>query len=140
MDVKICDFGFARQRSMETITQSIAQQPAGTLPYMAPEVLIEGKMPQFASDVYSMGVAMVEWFTGRPAWNYPANMEEARRVLREKKAARAMPDAFRYLPEAVKDILAASILYEPTRRPTAAEMIKQLSQIPSKLIEQYDLG
>ena len=69
---KILDFGIARRISTSELadaTRSVAtltadNDIAGTLPYMAPEVL-EGRPADARSDLWSFGVMLVEMVSGR---------------------------------------------------------------------------
>lgn len=67
--VKLLDFGLAKLlRGSETdTTQSTSGAQgaaAGTLPYMAPEQLL-GELPDYRSDIYSLGVVLYELATGQ---------------------------------------------------------------------------
>ena len=59
--VKVLDFGIAR-RSFDTANPH--EPTYGTLPYMAPEQLLNGECSR-ATDVYSLGVTLFELVTGR---------------------------------------------------------------------------
>lgn len=74
---RLTDFGMARFSSQRvksinsvddidvSIKQSVACGPlGGTLPYMAPEILLEGTMPSIKTDIYSVGVTLFEILTG----------------------------------------------------------------------------
>ncbi|GMH19483.1 hypothetical protein Nepgr_021324 [Nepenthes gracilis] len=63
MNPKITDFGTARLVSMDQ-SMNETQQKAGTLGYMAPEYLLDGKF-SVKSDVYSFGVLMLEIVCGK---------------------------------------------------------------------------
>jgi eukaryotic-like serine/threonine-protein kinase len=66
-DVKLLDFGLARvlQTTSTATTESLDEvDPAGTLPYMAPEQL-RGAPLDFRSDIYAIGVVLYEMSTGR---------------------------------------------------------------------------
>ncbi|MEO7134883.1 MAG: serine/threonine-protein kinase [Vicinamibacterales bacterium] len=59
--VKVLDFGIARR----SFDRTNPHQPTfGTLPYMAPEQLLNGECSR-ATDVYSLGVTLFELVTGR---------------------------------------------------------------------------
>ncbi len=62
--VKLIDFGIAY---LGKLTTGMAAKDAigGTLEYMAPEVLLDGKPPDARSDLYALGVVAYECFTGR---------------------------------------------------------------------------
>jgi eukaryotic-like serine/threonine-protein kinase len=65
--VKLLDFGLAKLRISGTATTETVGQMwmlGGTLPYMSPEQLL-GKVPDFRSDIYSIGAVLYEMATGR---------------------------------------------------------------------------
>jgi eukaryotic-like serine/threonine-protein kinase len=62
--VKLIDFGIAQLRKPQSITTT-REAIGGTLEYMAPEVLLDGKTPDARSDLYALGVVAYECFTGR---------------------------------------------------------------------------
>jgi eukaryotic-like serine/threonine-protein kinase len=74
--LKVLDFGLA----METGTEGI---PAGTLLYMAPELLAGGD-PSVASDLYAIGVMVYELLTGRNPFSRPAPWETINAVLNDE--------------------------------------------------------
>jgi serine/threonine protein kinase len=67
--VKVLDFGLAGPIDPETesgnrITVLSREGAAGTLPYMAPE-LLEGQPGDLRSDIFSYGAVLFEMFSGR---------------------------------------------------------------------------
>jgi serine/threonine protein kinase len=66
--VKLLDFGLAKLlRISETATTETVGRLCtfgGTAPYMSPEQLL-GKVPDFRSDIYSLGAVLYEMATGR---------------------------------------------------------------------------
>jgi serine/threonine protein kinase len=71
---KISDFGLARRQLQTTLaTQHMG---AGTLPYMAPELLVDAQLGVAAVpatsrvDVYSFGMVLWEMLAGQPPWSH----------------------------------------------------------------------
>lgn len=64
-NVKIMDFGIAR--SMEAAATRLTGSMVGTPAYMAPEQAA-GKVVDYRTDVYSLGLIAYELFTGAPAF------------------------------------------------------------------------
>ena len=88
--VKVLDFGLA-QRAMAQArydtTQPTASQEAhavlaGTLPYMAPEIL-GGKTADAASDIWSLGVLLYEISAGALPFHGPTSFELTGAILRD---------------------------------------------------------
>ncbi|CAI5470722.1 unnamed protein product [Closterium sp. Yama58-4] len=65
---KLCDFGLAR-RLTDIAKGSQAQR--GTPCYMAPELLQEGGVLSFASDLWALGCVMYECYAGHPPFHSP---------------------------------------------------------------------
>ncbi|MBF0197129.1 MAG: serine/threonine protein kinase [Planctomycetes bacterium] len=61
--LKLLDFGISRQMDMST-TLTYTGELLGTVKYMAPE-LIEGEEASMRSDIYSFGLIMYEWLSGK---------------------------------------------------------------------------
>ena len=62
--IKLLDFGIARLHEPRS-GQSRRENIGGTLEYLSPEVLLDGKQPDARSDLYALGVVAYECFTGR---------------------------------------------------------------------------
>ena len=66
--LKVVDFGLAKLLTIDesalTETLTAAHSLAGTVPYMAPE-LLRGKRPDCRSDIYSAGAVLYEMATGQ---------------------------------------------------------------------------
>ncbi|HWQ03560.1 MAG TPA: protein kinase [Candidatus Nitrosotenuis sp.] len=104
---KILDFGLARhvENELAEITRSeeTAESQgiiAGTLPYMAPEIL-RGQPADARSDIWSLGVTLYELVAGQLPFAGASGFELTSSILR---------DAPRPLPTSVPDGLAAVIL------------------------------
>jgi serine/threonine protein kinase len=61
---KLCDFGLAFLHTLTTTaTSALEGRQAGTLPWMAPEVVLLGSKCNASTDIYSFGVIMYELMT-----------------------------------------------------------------------------
>ncbi|MGD2091964.1 MAG: two-component regulator propeller domain-containing protein [Candidatus Aminicenantes bacterium] len=82
--VKLLDFGIARVQSFSHLTES--GQVLGTIPYMPPEVITDGK-PSPAVDIYSLGVIAYEMITGQKPFTADGPMETMKKILNDPPIA-----------------------------------------------------
>ena len=85
--IKILDFGLAVRRDggiageeIDTTHRSPASGAAGTVPYMAPEI-IRGRQPTVQSDVWALGVLLFEMVAGRRPFAGGTPYETASNIL-----------------------------------------------------------
>ncbi|MDQ1130723.1 serine/threonine-protein kinase [Microbacterium sp. SORGH_AS_0888] len=115
---KLADFGIAHLLGSERITRPGTM--IGTAAYLAPEVALGGP-PQPASDIYSLGLVLLEALTGRGAF---PSAQGAAQVLARLAQDPEVPDT---LPPLWREMLAAMVQREPSRRPTALAVLETLS-------------
>ena len=118
--VALTDFGIARllgEPEGHTRTGTTVGSPA----YLAPEQ-VRGLDITTATDVYSLGLVLVEMLTGRRA--YPQTPTEA--ALARLTTPPELPDR---LPEGWADLLRRMTDLEPAVRPTAAEVADDLHRL-----------
>ncbi|MEV0681461.1 protein kinase [Actinosynnema sp. NPDC050436] len=112
----LADFGLALQAQVTRVTRS--GMLVGTAGYLAPEQ-VRGAEVGPASDVYALGLVLLECLTGRP--EYPGGDTEAA-LARLHRDPRVPED----LPQPWRDVLTAMTHALPSKRPTAAECARLL--------------
>ena len=119
--VKVMDYGIARARHMEGLTTT--GWFLGTPEYAAPEAVEGASQPR--SDLYSLGVVFFEMLTG----SLPFRGETAFAVLRNHcTTPPPLPSSLKYtLPAALDRIVLRLLSKESSDRPTAEELINELS-------------
>jgi eukaryotic-like serine/threonine-protein kinase len=96
----------------------------GTVPYLSPEqVLAERLTP--ASDIYSLGLVLIEGFTGTRVFPGSDAVAAMTRVGTVVEVPKTVPKPWRAL-------LAAMTCEEPAKRPTAVDVLGQVRQILRK--------
>ncbi|KAG2491092.1 hypothetical protein HYH03_010536 [Edaphochlamys debaryana] len=128
--VKLSDFGLARLRETALVTT----QPAGTMPYVAPECFdVTCYALTHRMDCYSFGVMLWECLAGARPWDGVNGMQVAFRVSmlshRLPLPAHGSPgggDQRRWPPRLVA-LLRQCWEAEPLRRPAAADIVKVLA-------------
>ncbi len=131
--LKVLDFGLASrfETSLEGVTQSNAgldqqKQWAGTLPYLAPEVL-KGEPPSVKSDLWALGVTFFEMASGRRPFKGNSGMELCSAILRDSPAA--LPSE---TPAGLRLVVEKCLAKEPRQRyGSAVEVEAALQIVPS---------
>ncbi|MGH3744410.1 MAG: serine/threonine-protein kinase, partial [Mycobacteriales bacterium] len=113
---KLTDFGIARVLGSPGLTRTGLLM--GTAPYLSPEQ-VRGASPTPASDVYSLGLLLLEALTATRA--YPGTPSESAiaRLTRRPEIPTSVPDDLRAL-------LGAMFADEPPARPSAREVADRL--------------
>ncbi|MBW1596535.1 serine/threonine-protein kinase [Streptomyces sp. JJ38] len=104
----LMDFGIARDDDSLTRTATVTGRYFGTPAYMAPEQL-QGRAATPASDVYALGIVLVEKLTGH-----------------RLPVAQLMPQVRSAIGEPLRSLLARMTSAQPEQRPTAAECAERL--------------
>jgi tetratricopeptide (TPR) repeat protein len=104
--VKVLDFGLAA-----AVGQIAAEDSAaGTLAYLAPEVLI-GSQPTAASDLHAVGVIAYEIFAGEHPFRGVTNIDTVRRIMTQEADTEMLP-----LRRSVREPLAKLLAKTPEER------------------------
>jgi hypothetical protein len=115
--VRLADFGIARLLGGTRITGT--HQAIGTMAYIAPEQLEGGEVGP-PTDVYSLGLVLIECLTGRRAFDGPPAEAAAARLSRD-------PDIPAGLPGGWPGMLGAMTARDPHARPSAAAVRDHLA-------------
>jgi serine/threonine protein kinase len=115
--VKLADFGIARLIG-DTVRHTRTGTAIGTAAYLSPEQ-VEGAEVTTATDVWSLGLVLLEALTGRQA--YPGTPTEAA-LARLSRAPEVPAD----LPGPWRSVLDGALRRDPALRPTAAEVAHAL--------------
>src|SRR5215831_1656277 len=115
---KIVDFGLARIVASASATQTISA--TGTLPYMAPEQILGESVDQ-RSDVWALGVILVQMITGNHPFVRPSTTAMTFAILNQP------PGALDLVPAPLSCILYRALAKKPEHRyANAAEMLSDL--------------
>jgi eukaryotic-like serine/threonine-protein kinase len=109
--VRLADFGIARLLGATRITGT--HQTIGTMAYIAPEQLQGGEVGP-ATDIYSLGLVLIECLTGRRVFDGPPAEAAAARLSRDPDVAA--------LPGPWPGILRAMTARDSKARPAAARV------------------
>ncbi|MFI5531791.1 serine/threonine-protein kinase [Kitasatospora sp. NPDC051853] len=119
---RLVDFGIARPSGDPTTTR--AGLVTGTPAYLAPEQ-IRGRRALPASDVYALGLVLLECLTGRREYHGTPSEAAAARLSRP-------PRIPAWLPVPLAGALHRMTLTDPPRRPPAPEVADLLAELTSR--------
>jgi serine/threonine protein kinase len=132
--LKIVDFGLARvtcDAADASTTTVSAGSLAGTVPYMAPERLLDGEGDE-RGDVYSVGTVLYEMATGKPAFAQRQLAPLIDAILHEHviPPARLNPQ----IPRSLGSVIERAMHRRPERRyQTGAELSQALASVAQRL-------
>ncbi|KAG2485601.1 hypothetical protein HYH03_015664 [Edaphochlamys debaryana] len=124
-EVKLADFGLSR--IWDTV-QSTKTPEAGTPPYLAPECFETRNWTLTPKvDIYSWGVCVWEMLTGERPWRDLNPVAIATQVaLMERQLPIPWGDHPNRWPPRLQRLLKSTWERDPSRRPAAAELVKEL--------------
>ena len=120
----LIDFGVAH-----ILAEDVWHRPAQevtSLPYAAPE-LLQGRLPQAATDEYALACTALELLTGAPPFvcDNPLALVDAHVHLPPPEVSKATP----WLPKSFDMVLARAIAKDPDRRyPSCTELVHHLAE------------
>jgi len=135
-EVKLTDFGIAKAMSADVATRTAVVK--GKLPYMAPEYASAGQF-NAQSDLFSVGVTLYEYETGRRPFDGANDLETLENLQRGKH--RLLQDAVPGVDAGFAAAVERLIEADPERRyVTATEFLDDLTAITPPGTAQLILG
>jgi serine/threonine protein kinase/Flp pilus assembly protein TadD len=133
-DLKVSDFGIARNMSESVSMLTREQGRSGTLAYMSPQQL-EGERGSHLDDIYSLGATLYDLLTSKPPF-YSGNVdrqihERVAPSITERRKELDIEPAL--VPAIWEEVVAACLAKDPSRRPqSAAEVAQRLQLAPAQ--------
>lgn len=124
LQVKVVDFGLARHFA-STLTQP--KSLVGSLEFMSPEQCLEPSHVGPPADIYGLGACLFWTITGHLPISNDGSIEGMVQALRSDRPRRLkefLPD----VPPALDAFMARMLARDPAHRPTALEVMIQLSE------------
>ncbi|GAA5816968.1 hypothetical protein MFLAVUS_010503 [Mucor flavus] len=113
--VKLCDFGVSGQ-----LEKSLAKTNIGCQSYMAPERIRAANTYSVSSDVWSLGISLVEIGVGRYPYKYDNMFAQLKAIIDDEPPA--LP-ADKFSAEAI-DFVNSCLQKEPLKRPAYADLLQ----------------
>ena len=112
----LIDFGFVQTPA--EASQWATRPLAGTLAYIAPEMVTSALAAGPRSDIYSLGVTLYEMLTGRRPWDSddPGELATLHRQAKPINIRAIRPE----VPDAVAELAHSMLAKDPLRRPSSA--------------------
>jgi serine/threonine-protein kinase len=113
----LIDFGLVQTPAEASRWQT--RPLAGTLAYIAPEMITSALAADAKSDIYSLGVTLFEMLTGRRPWEseVPAELATLHREAKPADVRELRPE----VPAPVAELVQSMLAKDPLRRPGSAE-------------------
>lgn len=112
--VKLCDFGVSGQ-----LNKSLAKTNIGCQSYMAPERIKAVDTYTVSSDVWSLGLSLLEVAGGKYPYKYDNMFAQLRAIVEEEPPT--LPDHY---SEEARDFIAACLHKEANKRPSYGELLE----------------
>lgn len=126
-EIKICDFGISKFTIMQTnLRSTIGRRQVGTPAYMAPEIAVDKEPASLSSDIWAVGIIILEIFKEDSAWDLEDPSEHAKKLRDREKCDLS------FVPANLKDVVAQCLSYEKEKRPTAAQLYQALKEAYNK--------
>lgn len=119
-DIKLCDLGLAKFKTMATQFRTVVGSLKGTIAYMAPEILLSEATASTSSDIWSLGCTILETFTEGDVW--PDLEDNYTEVLKQKMKNLETPN-IDGIPKYLQLIVNRCFRHIPAERPNIEELM-----------------
>jgi len=118
--VKVSDFGTAKH--LNPLSSSGSNRPAGTILYMAPEIM-RGEVCHTAADVWSLGCLIIEMAAGQHPF-HERNFSDGIQVINAVGVEKYKPRVPDRLSPSGRDFVQRCLSFDPSDRPTATDLLQ----------------
>jgi non-specific serine/threonine protein kinase len=130
--VKLVDFGLAKRElsalAVDADVHTRAGLVMGTFPYMSPEQ-VRGEEIDDRSDVFSLGIVLYEWLTGRRPFGGATAADLFASILTSEPARLSTA----HVPQRLETVLFDMLSKNSAARPDASSLVREMESILSSL-------
>jgi serine/threonine protein kinase len=126
----LSDFGIAATLSEADVTEAIGL----SIPWSAPEVLLDETSGTIASEVWSLGATIYSLLAGRSPFEQPGKENTSAELIQRITKGRPQPIGRTDMPPRLEQILMRSLSRKPSaRQRSALELIRELQSVEAEL-------
>ena len=128
--VKLCDMGLSRVKTNIRVTATVSAR--GTVPYMSPQIVLEGCRTGFSCDIWAFGGSLAEFFADDDLWPLPKKKHLLANHMKKAMKKKHMPQALRVLrekDEQLFNIVSPCLSYDVEHRPSARDLAQHFQQL-----------
>ncbi|CAC5373987.1 unnamed protein product [Mytilus coruscus] len=119
LTTKVCDMGISRLKSVGAATTTAVGSTSGSPAYMAPECLLRQENTSPSTDIWSLGVTFIEFFTEKDAWSVDDELDPVAAIKDKIKQEVSQVAQGSDIPENVMVVLKKCVHFDTALRPTA---------------------
>nr|WP_241701837.1 serine/threonine-protein kinase [Leifsonia shinshuensis] len=126
----LSDFGIAATLSEADVTEAIGL----SIPWSAPEVLLDETSGTIASEVWSIGATIYSLLAGRSPFEQPGKENTSAELIQRITKGRPQPIGRADVPPRLEQLLMRSMSRKPSaRQRSALELIRELQSVEAEL-------
>jgi len=126
----LSDFGIAATLSEADVTEAIGL----SIPWSAPEVLLDETSGTIASEVWSLGATMYSLLAGRSPFEVPGKENTSAELIQRITKSRPLPIGRADVPPRLEQVLLKAMSRKPSQRQRSAlEFIRELQAVEAEL-------